>query len=85
MEYCTITDIETHNKISAEKIRDLPDDAKTGELLFVMYPGLLRCGMDGYKDVQIEKAVIVVRCQKTQPSIAVEINKNRRVKRECCA
>ena len=72
MERCNITDIQTHHRISTEKLRGLPDEAKIGKLLFVMYPGLFRCGKDGCKDIQIEKAAIVIQCQRQ--SIAVEID-----------
>lgn len=42
------------------KFEALPDDAKLGNLLMVMYPALFRRGKKGEMDIQIQKAVILV-------------------------
>lgn len=57
----TIVDALTHQKVRPKKFKDMPDHAKIGDLLLVMYPALFRCGKEGKKDIQIEKAVILIR------------------------
>lgn len=61
MSNFTIMDVSTHQNIRTAKFRDLPDDAKIGDLLLVMYPALFRCGKKGDKKTQIEKAIILIR------------------------
>ena len=56
----TLIDVLTHQKIRESKFANLPDDAKIGNILVVMYPALFRCGKDGQNDIQIEKAVILI-------------------------
>ena len=50
----TLIDVLTHQKIRESKFADLPDDAKIGNILLVMYPALFRCGKDGQNEIQIE-------------------------------
>lgn len=59
----TLIDVLTHQKIRESKFASLPDDAKIGNILLVMYPALFRCGKDGQDDIQIEKAVILIQEQ----------------------
>lgn len=61
MSNFTIVDALTHQNIRIAKFKDLPDDTKIGDLLLVMYPALFRCGKKGERNIQIEKAVILIR------------------------
>lgn len=56
-----IVDALTHQNIRIAKFKDLPDGAKIGDLLLVMYPALFRCGKKSERNIQIEKAVILIR------------------------
>lgn len=56
----TLIDVLTHQKIRESKFANLPDDAKIGNILVVMYPALFRYGKDGHNDIQIENAVILI-------------------------
>lgn len=69
-----ILDIQTHNKISVEKLSELPDDAEIGNLVLVMHPALFRCGRDGQKDIIIAKPVIAIHAQDRQPMVKVEVS-----------
>lgn len=73
LEALTVLDIETHNKISTTKYRELPNDRKIGGLLFVMYPELFRHGREEKKDILIEKAVVVVHTNDQQPSAQLSV------------
>ena len=73
----TLIDVLTHQKIRGSKFTDLPDDAKIGNILLVMYPALFRCGKDGQNEIQIEKAVILIHEQVLlKKDKAVEADKN---------
>lgn len=73
----TLIDVLTHQKIRESKFADLPDDAKIGNILLVMYPALFRCGKDGQNEIQIEKAVILIHEQVLlKNDKAVEADKN---------
>lgn len=56
----TIMDVLAHQSVRITKFEALPDDAKTGNLLMVMYSALFRRGKKGEMDIQIQKAVILV-------------------------
>lgn len=73
----TLIDVLTHQKIRESKFANLPDDAKIGSILLVMYPALFRCGKDGQNDIQIEKAVILIHEQAlSKPKIVETDQKN---------
>ena len=72
LERFTVLDIQRHGKIQSGKFADLPADKKIGDLLFVMYPSLFRREKEGQADIQLEKAVIVIRVNQEEPPIKKE-------------
>lgn len=78
LEMLTVMDIETHNKVSTASFNELPNTAIIGDLLFVIYPALFRCGRNGDQDIQVAKAVITVHVQNRQPNVKVEIDNKKR-------
>lgn len=77
LKWATILDIQTHNRISIERLNELSDDARIGDLVFIMHTALFRCGRDGQKDIKIAKAVIAIHAQVGHPAVNVEINEEK--------
>ncbi|GKZ72045.1 hypothetical protein AnigIFM50267_008097 [Aspergillus niger] len=61
MEQFIVQDARTHNRISIANIESLPAETAIGELLVIVFPALFRCADGGHEDIQIEKAVILIR------------------------
>ncbi|PWY70035.1 hypothetical protein BO83DRAFT_400051 [Aspergillus eucalypticola CBS 122712] len=57
----TVQDARTHNRITVANLETMPDETPIGELLVIIFPALFRCTDNGNEDIQIEKAVILIR------------------------
>ena len=56
-----VQDARTHNRITVANLETMPDETPIGELLVIIFPALFRCTDNGNEDIQIEKAVILIR------------------------
>ncbi|GAA85081.1 similar to An16g05280 [Aspergillus luchuensis IFO 4308] len=61
LELFIVQDARTHNRIPIANVETLPDETAIGELLVIVFPALFRCADSGHEEIQIEKAVILVR------------------------
>ncbi|GKZ16560.1 hypothetical protein AbraCBS73388_000140 [Aspergillus brasiliensis] len=61
VEQFIVQDACTHQRIPIAKFASFPDDTPVGELLVIIFPALFRRGENGHGDIQIEKAVILIR------------------------
>ncbi|TPR09871.1 hypothetical protein CAN33_0053635 [Aspergillus niger] len=61
LEQFIVQDARTHNRIPIANIESLPAETPIGELLVIVFPALFRCADGGHEDIQIEKAVILIR------------------------
>nr|XP_001397836.2 hypothetical protein ANI_1_1768144 [Aspergillus niger CBS 513.88] len=61
MEQFIVQDARTHNRIPIANIESLPAETPIGELFVIVFPALFRCADGGHEDIQIEKAVILIR------------------------
>ncbi|OJJ71830.1 hypothetical protein ASPBRDRAFT_30216 [Aspergillus brasiliensis CBS 101740] len=61
VEQFIVQDACTHQRIPIAKFASFPNDTPVGELLVIIFPALFRRGENGHEDIQIEKAVILIR------------------------
>ncbi|GKZ29955.1 hypothetical protein AbraIFM66950_007293 [Aspergillus brasiliensis] len=61
VKHFIVQDACTHQRIPIAKFASFPNDTPVGELLVIIFPALFRRGENGHEDIQIEKAVILIR------------------------
>ncbi|OJI83959.1 hypothetical protein ASPTUDRAFT_122810 [Aspergillus tubingensis CBS 134.48] len=67
LKHFTVQDARTHNRVSLANLALLDDETPLGELLVIISPALFRRGTHGSRDVQIEKAVVLIRARDDLP------------------